>query len=114
MKAHVRNDSLNLTKTIWDLCFLNTLRNEFGFGEKRLKRFYEKLEETQQWFTEYSCATDKQQGTYTNMDAAIIKLMTGLADVDWQNILNVEQIIFKGKDLTKVADIINRRNDDKI
>lgn len=113
MKARIRNDSLDLTKIIWDLCLLNTLHCEFGFGEKRLKQFYEKLEETQRWFTEYSCATDKQQGAYTNMDAAIIRLMSDLDGIDWQSILNVDQIIFKGKDLIKIADMVSRRNDDK-
>ncbi len=111
MKARIRNDSLDLTKIIWDLCLLNTLRYEFGFGEKRLERFYKKLEETQKQFTDYSCMTDKQQGTYTNMDTAIIKLMTNLEGIDWQSILGVDQIMFNGKDLTKVADIINRRNE---
>lgn len=111
MKARVRNDSLDLTKVIWDLCLLNTLHCEFGFGEKRIKKFYEKLEETQRWFTEYSCATDKQQSTYTNMDTAIIRLINDLDGIDWQTILNVEGIIFKGKDIIKIGDICkDRRN----
>ena len=113
MKSHIRNDSLDLTKIIWDLCVLNTLHCEFGFGEKRLKQFYEALEETQKQFTEYSCATDKHRDAYSNMDTAIIRLMTNLKDIDWQSILNVDQIVFKGYDLTKIADIVNRRNDDK-
>lgn len=108
MKSHIRNDSLDLTKIIWDLCLLVTLHEECGLGEKRLKKFYEKLEETQKWFTEYACATDKKQGTYTNMDSAIIKLITSLGDIDWQSILNVDQIVFNGKDLTKLAEIIKR------
>ena len=39
MKARIRDDSLELTKIIWDLCLLNTLHCEFGFGEKRCQRF---------------------------------------------------------------------------
>ena len=113
MKARIRNDSLDLTKIIWDLCVLNTLRYEFGFGEKRLKQFYEKLEETQKRFTEYSCVTDKRRDAYSNMDTAIIELIRNLDGINWQSILGVDQIIFNGKDLVKVADMINRRNDDK-
>lgn len=109
MKARIRDDSLELTKIIWDLCLLNTLHCEFGFGEKRIKQFYEKLEEMQRWFTDYSCATDKRQGSYTNMDTAIIKLMRDLDGIDWKSILNVEKIIFNGKDIIKVADICKRR-----
>lgn len=109
MKARVRNDSLDLTKLIWDLCLMNTLHCEFGFGEKRIKQFYEKLEETQRWFTDYSCTTDKQQGTYTNMETAIIRLINDLDGIDWKTILNVEGIILGGKDIIKVADICKRR-----
>ena len=105
MKARIRDDSLDLTKIIWDLCLMNTLHCEFGFGEKRIKRFYEKLEETQMWFTEYSCGTDKKPSTYTNMDAGIIRLINDLDGIDWKSILNVDSIIFNGKDITKLADI---------
>lgn len=111
MKSRVRNDSLELTKTIWDLCVLNTLYHEFGFGEKRLRRFYKALEETQKQFTNYSCATDKYSDAYSNMDTAIIRLMTNLKGIDWQNILGIDQIVFKGYDLIKTSNIINRRND---
>lgn len=113
MKSHVRNDSLDLTKIIWDLCLLVTLHEGFGFGEKRMKQFYEKLEEAQKWFTEYSCATDRHRDAYSNIDAAIIKLIRNLDGIDWQSILNVDQIVLNGTDVVKVADIINRRNDDK-
>lgn len=107
MKSHIRNDTFDLTKTIWDLCLLNTLHCDFGFGEKRLKQFYEKLEETQRWFSDYSCATGSQ---YTNMDSAVIKLITNMGDVDWKEIINIDQIVINGKDLTKIADKINNRN----
>lgn len=113
MKSHVRNDSLDLTKIIWDLCVLNTLRNEFGFGEKRLKQFYAALEETQKQFTEYSCVTDRHRDAYSNISAAVIKLIRNLDGIDWQSIINVDQIVLNGTDVVEVADIINRRNDDK-
>lgn len=110
MKARIRNDSLDLTKIIWDLCLISTLRYEFGFGEKRIKRFYEKLEETQRDFTRYSCATDRIPETYTNMDTAIIRLINELDGIDWKSILNVDTIIFNGKDLVKIAKMCNRRD----
>lgn len=76
-------------------------------AKKRLKQFYEKLEETQRWFSDYSCATGSR---YTNMDSAVIKLITNMGDVDWKEIINVDQIVINGKDLTKIADKINNRN----
>lgn len=109
MKARIRNDSLDLTKIIWDLCLINTLRYEFGFGEKRIKRFFEKMEKTQRDFTQYSCITDRKPETYTNMDTAIIRLINDLEGIDWKSILNINAIVFNGKDLVKVAEMCNRR-----
>lgn len=113
MKSRIKNNSLELTKIIWDLILMNTLHNEFGFGEKRIKKFYESFREFQKWFTEYACSTDEKKETYTNMDAAIIRLINDLDDIDWKEILNIDTIIYNGKDITKIADICKSHNYDR-
>lgn len=40
IKDEVRTEMMNYAEH-FDLVMLNTLHNEFGFGKKRLKRFYE-------------------------------------------------------------------------
>lgn len=106
VKSHVRNDALDLTKTIWDLCLLNTLHDDFGFGEKRLKQFYKKLEETQNRFSEFACATVER---YTNIDSAVIRLLVNLDNIDYKNILGIDEILMNGKNLTQIAERINSR-----
>lgn len=106
MKSHVRNDALDLTKTIWDLCLLNTLHDSFGFGEKRLKQFYEKLEETQSQFSEFACATGER---YANIDSAVIRLLVNLDNINYKDILGIDEILMNGKNLTRIAERINSR-----
>ena len=111
MKARIRNDSLELTKVIWDLCLLVMLRYEMGYGQKRLKDFYEKLEKMQADFTQFACLGDKKSNEYSNMDSAIITMLCDLDGIDWKDILGIEKLIFNGKDLTEIVEQMKAHKD---
>lgn len=105
MKARIRNDALDVTKIIWDLCLLVTLNKKCGFGNKRLTEFYKELEDTQAEFTRDACVTDRQgrRESHTDITTAVIKMIRAAEsrDIDWKKILGVERLVVGGKDVTQ-------------
>lgn len=103
----VVSEGLNATKMIWDMTLMVTLRNVYGFGNKRIKDFFDSLEQTQKWFEDNAKITDTIRDEYSNMDAVIIRMMKMLDGIEYKDILNLDGIVIKGKDLMKVAEKIS-------
>ena len=101
------SNNLEATKMIWELTLMVTLRNVYGFGNKRMMKFFDDFHETQKWFEEKSKLTDTSRDKYSNMDTVIIQMMNMLDGIDYKNILNLDGIVINGKDLVKVAEKIS-------
>ena len=102
------SNNLDATKMIWELTLMVTLRNVYGFGNKRMMKFFDDFHETQNWFEEKSKLTDTKRDEYSDIDTTIIKLLEMLEGVDYKDILNMDGIIINGKDLLKIAEKISR------
>ena len=98
------NNNLDVTKLIWELTLMVTLRNVYGFGNKRITKFFDDFHETQKWFEEKSKLTDTNRDKYSNMDTVIIQMMNMLDGIDYKDILNLDGIVINGKDLLKIVD----------
>ena len=101
------SNNLDATKTIWELTLMVTLRNVYGFGNKRMMKFFDDFHETQKWFEEKSKLTDTSHDKYSNMDTVIIQMMNMLDGIDYKDILNLDGIVINGKDLVKIAEKIS-------
>ena len=101
------NNNLDVTKLIWELTLMVTLRNVYGFGNKRITKFFDDFHETQKWFEEKSKLTDTNRDKYSNMDTVIIQMMNMLDGIDYKDILNLDGIVINGKDLVKIAEKIS-------
>ena len=101
------SNNLEATKMIWELTLMVTLRNVYGFGNKRITKFFDDFHETQKWFEEKSKLTDTSRDKYSNMDTVIIQMMNMLDGIDYKNILNLDGIVINGKDLVKIAEKIS-------
>ena len=101
------SNNLDTTKMIWELTLMVTLRNVYGFGNKRTMNFFDDFHETQKWFEEKSKLTDTNRDKYSNMDTVIIQMMNMLDGIDYKDILNLDGIVINGKDLVKVAEKIS-------
>ena len=102
------SNNLEATKLIWELTLMVTLRNVYGFGNKRMMKFFDDFHETQKWFEEKSKLTDTSHDKYSNMDTVIIQMMNMLDGIDYKDILNLDGIVINGKDLVKIAEKISR------
>ena len=98
------SNNLDATKMIWELTLMVTLRDVYGFGNKRMMKFFDDFHETQKWFEEKSKLTDTSRDKYSNMDTVIIQMMNMLDGIDYKEILNLDGIVINGKDLVKIAD----------
>lgn len=98
------SNNLDATKMIWELTLMVTLRNVYGFGNKRMMKFFDDFHETQKWFEEKSKLTDTNRDKYSNMDTVIIQMMNMLDDINYKDILNLDGIVINGKDLVKIAE----------
>ena len=98
------SNNLDATKMIWELTLMVTLRNVYGFGNKRMMKFFDDFHETQKWFEEKSKLTDTNRDKYSNMDTVIIQMMNMLNGIDYKDILNLDGIVINGKDLLKIVD----------
>ena len=98
------SNNLEATKMIWELTLMVTLRNVYGFGNKRMMKFFDGFHETQKWFDNKSKLTDTKRDEYSDIDTTIIKMLEMLEGVDYKEILNMDGIIINGKDLLKIAD----------
>ena len=101
------SNNLEATKMIWELTLMVTLRNVYGFGNKRMMKFFDDFHETQKWFEEKSKVTDTSRDKYSNMDAVIIQMMNMLDGIDYKDILNLDGIVINNKDLVKIAEKIS-------
>ena len=101
------SNNLEATKMIWELTLMVTLRNVYGFGNKRMMKFFDDFHETQNWFEEKSKLTDTNRDKYSNMDTVIIQMMNMLDGIDYKDILNLDGIVINGKDLVKIAEKIS-------
>ena len=101
------SNNLEATKLIWELTLMVTLRNVYGFGNKRITKFFDDFHETQKWFEEKSKLTDTNRDKYSNMDTVIIQMMNMLDGIDYKDILNLDGIVINGKDLVKIAEKIS-------
>ena len=101
------SNNLEATKMIWELTLMVTLRNVYGFGNKRMMKFFDDFHETQKWFEEKSKLTDTNRDKYSNMDTVIIQMMNMLDGIDYKDILNLDGIVVNGKDLVKIAEKIS-------
>ena len=101
------SNNLEATKMIWELTLMVTLRNVYGFGNKRMMKFFDEFHETQKWFEEKSKLTDTNRDKYSNMDTVIIQMMNMLDGIDYKDILNLDGIVINGKDLVKIAEKIS-------
>ena len=98
------SNNLEATKMIWELTLMVTLRNVYGFGNKRMMKFFDDFHETQKWFENKSKLTDTKRDEYSDIDTTIIKMLEMLEGVDYKDILNMDGIIINGKDLLKIVD----------
>ena len=101
------SNNLEATKIIWELTLMVTLRTVYGFGNKRMMKFFDDFHETQKWFEEKSKLTDTNRDKYSNMDTVIIQMMNMLDGIDYKDILNLDGIVINGKDLVKIAEKIS-------
>ncbi len=109
MKAHIRNDSMDITKIIWELCVLVTLHESNGYGEKRLIDFEKNLAEVEKSFMSNACATsvNMKRGKVADVDTAVIQLIRRLKGVDWQKVLDVDELVIGGRDIVKIVNKLN-------
>lgn len=83
------------------------LHREFGFGEKRLKRFANTLNDIYEEFMQKSAVTDKydkKRRELSNVDAAIIQVLRELRrdGIDHRDILgNTEELVIIDEDGTR-------------
>ena len=101
------SNNLDATKMIWELTLMVTLRDVYGFGNKRMMKFFDDFHETQKWFEEKSKLTDTNRDKYSNIDTVIIQMMNMLDGIDYKDILNLDGIVINGKDLVKIAEKIS-------
>ena len=102
------SNNLEATKLIWELTLMVTLRNVYGFGNKRMMKFFDDFRNVQKWFENKSKLTDTKRDEYSDIDTTIIKMLEMLEGVDYKDILNMDGIIINGKDLLKIAEKISR------
>ena len=98
------SNNLEATKLIWELTLMVTLRNVYGFGNKRMMKFFDDFRNVQKWFENKSTLTDTKRDEYSDIDTTIIKMLEMLEGVDYKDILNMDGIIINGKDLLKIVD----------
>ena len=101
------SNNLEATKLIWELTLMVTLRNVYGFGNKRMMKFFDDFRNVQKWFENKSKLTDTSRDKYSNMDTVIIQMMNMLDGIDYKDILNLDGIVINGKDLVKIAEKIS-------
>ena len=98
------SNNLDATKMIWELTLMVTLRNVYGFGNKRMMKFFDDFRNVLKWFENKSKLTDTKRDEYSDIDTTIIKMLGMLEGVDYKDILNMDGIIINGKDLLKIVD----------
>ena len=117
--------TIETVKRLWELATLLTLVREFGFGEKRLKRFADSLRDVYSEIDNRSSITDmydKMNRKMTNIDEAVIRVIRELRScgIDHREILGEEEklVIYRENgsqiDLDKFVDELERRDRERV
>lgn len=132
VKAKIKQESVDrLTGTIetvkrlWELATLLALTREFGFGEKRLKRFADGLRDVYSEIDNRASITDmydKMNRKMTNIDEAVIRVIRELRScgIDHRKILGEEEklVIYRENgsqiDLDKFVDELERCDRERV
>lgn len=107
-------------KRLWEVATLIALHREFGFGVKRLNRFYEALKAVYTEFDETSAITDKydrKKREFSNIDTAILMMLRELRNdgIDHRDILGDDDELVvidehgNRKNIDDILDLIERR-----
>lgn len=98
------SDSSKTVKRLWEMSTLLALHREFGFGEKRLKRFANSLNDIYEEFMQRAAITDKydkKRRELSDIDTAIIRVLEELRrdGIDHRDILgNSEELVMIDED----------------
>ena len=117
--------TIETVKRLWELATLLTLVREFGFGEKRLKRFADSLRDVYSEIDNRASITDmydKMNRKMTNIDEAVIRVIRELRScgIDHREILGEEEklVIYRENgsqiDLDKFVDELERRDRERV
>ena len=117
--------TIETVKRLWELATLLTLVREFGFGEKRLKRFADGLREVYSEIDNRASITDmydKMNRKMTNIDEAVIRVIRELRScgIDHREILGEEEKLVISRengsqiDLDEFVDELERRDRERI
>lgn len=117
--------TIETVKRLWELATLLTLVREFGFGEKRLKRFADSLRDVYSEIDNRASITDmydKMNRKMTNIDEAVIRVIRELRScgIDHRQILGEEEklVIYRENgsqiDLDEFVDELERRDRERI
>ena len=117
--------TIETVKRLWELATLLTLVREFGFGEKRLKRFADSLRDVYSETDNRASTTDtydKMNRKMTNIDEAVIRVIRELRScgIDHREILGEEEklVIYRENgsqiDLDKFVDELERRDRERV
>ena len=117
--------TIETVKRLWELATLLTLVREFGFGEKRLKRFADSLRDFYSEIDNRAYLTDmydKMNRKMTNIDEAVIRVIRELRScgIDHRQILGEEEklVIYRENgsqiDLDKFVDELERRDRERV
>lgn len=117
--------TIETVKRLWELATLLTLVREFGFGEKRLKRFADSLRDVYSEIDNRASITDmydKMNRKMTNIDEAVIRVIRELRScgIDHRQILGEEEklVIYRENgsqiDLDKFVDELERRDRERV
>ena len=117
--------TIETVKRLWELATLLTLVREFGFGEKRLKRFADGLRDVYSEIDNRASITDmydKMNRKMTNIDEAVIRVIRELRScgIDHRQILGEEEklVIYRENgsqiDLDKFVDELERRDRERV
>ena len=117
--------TIETVKRLWELATLLTLVREFGFGEKRLKRFADSLRDVYSEIDNRASITDmydKMNRKMTNIDEAVIRVIRELRScgIDHRQILGEEGklVIYRENgsqiDLDKFVDELERRDRERV
>ena len=80
---------------VFELCMLIALNESGGWGNARLQRFMDTLEEVYKEYDRNMCCTDVKGGSKgTNVDCAIEQLIRAAdsRNIDWRTLLNADVV----------------------
>lgn len=117
--------TIETVKRLWELATLLSLVREFGFGEKRLKRFADSMRDVYSEIDNRASITDmydKMNRKMTNIDEAVIRVIRELRScgIDHRQILGEEEklVIYRENgsqiDLDEFVDELERRDRERI